>query len=223
MASTKRGGRSTAAAKAAGGGGGGGGVRDRILDAAIAILRESGLQCFTQVQVAERAGVRQSHLTYYFPTREDLLEAVTARAVEGIARGVQPAAGAQGGRDPGPLLARLTASVVAPEHMRMFLGLIVEADGDPGLRAMLVGGTQRMEAVLADALGGDDAGEARERARLVLAALWGLGLYHFVVRPPSRSDPTGPYLSWVAAAAAAAAEAPAGRSTAGQRDPSTRE
>ena len=63
------------------------GVRERILDAALAILAESGLRNLTQVGVANRARVRQSHLTYYFPTRDDLLEAVTARAVDGIATG----------------------------------------------------------------------------------------------------------------------------------------
>jgi AcrR family transcriptional regulator len=190
-----------------------GGVRERILDAAITTLRDSGLQRLTQVQVAERAGVRQSHLTYYFPTREDLLEAVTARAVEGIARGIRRTVGDQHGSGPGPLLTRLAAAVADLEHMRMFLGLIVEADGDPTVRAMLVGGTQQLEAVLADALGGDDAREARERARLVLAAVWGLGLYQFLVRPPSRSNPTRSYLSWVVAAA----DASRGRRKTGRR------
>jgi AcrR family transcriptional regulator len=175
-----------------------GGVRERILDAAIATLRESGLQRLTQVQVSERARVRQSHLTYYFPTRQDLLEAVTARVVDGIAAGVRRAVEGSAGGDHGLLLARLAAAVADLEHMRMFVAVIVEADGDPALRAMLVEATHRLEAVIAEALGGDG---ARERARLVLAAVWGLGLYHFLVRPPPRSSLTRPYLSWVAQAA----------------------
>ena len=207
MAGAKRGGRTKA--KAAGG------VRERILDAALATLRESGLQRLTQVQVAERAGVRQSHLTYYFPTREDLFEAVTARAVAGIAGGVSRAAGEQEGSGHGQLLARLANAVVDPEHMRMFVGLIVEADGDPALRALLVGGTHQLEAAVAEALGGED---ARERARLVLAAVWGLGLYHFLVRPPPKADPTRPYLAWVAAAA----DAPPDRKKAARRAATTR-
>ena len=207
MAGAKRGGRSEAKPP--------GGVRERILDAALDILRESGLQRLTQVHVAEQAGVRQSHLTYYFPTREDLFEAVTARAVEGIAGGVRRAVGEQEGSGHGPLLARLATAVGSLEPMRMFVGLIVEADGDPALRAALVGGTHRLEAALADALGGDD---ATERARLVLAAVWGLGLYHFLVRPPPRSDPTRAYLTWVAGAA----EASRGRKRTGRRGPTTR-
>jgi AcrR family transcriptional regulator len=201
-----------------------GGVRERLLDAAIAILRESGVQRLTQVQVAERAGVRQSHLTYYFPTREDLLEALTARAVEGIAHGaghntVGGGGGEREGVGHGPLLERLAAAEVELGHMRMFLGLIVEADGDPAVRDMLVRGTQHIEGVIAESLGGDD---AKERARVVLAALWGLGLYQFLVRPPPKSDPTRSYLSWLATAAAG--EAPRQRGTArGRRAPPTRE
>ena len=202
-----------------GGGGGGrtragppaGGVRERILHAAIAVLGESGLQQLTQPQIAERAGVRQSHLTYYFPTRQELLEAVTARVVDGIASGVRHAVGDEREPDHGPMLARLAAAVGEHAHMRMFLGLIVEADGDPTLRGLLVGGMRRLETVLADVLGGAD---ATERARLVLAAVWGLGLYRFLVRPSPKSDLAGPFLSWVAAASR-------GPARSGRRRPAT--
>ena len=77
------------------------GVHERILDAAIESLAASGISGLTQIQVAKRAGVRQSHLTYYFPTRDDLLEAVTERAVEGMAGGLRRVvteAGADGDR-----------------------------------------------------------------------------------------------------------------------------
>jgi len=208
----KRGGRS--ATKEAGS------VRERLLDAAISILRESGLQSLTQVQVAERAGVRQSHLTYYFPTREDLLEELTARAVEEIAHGAGHTAAGGGEREGvghGALLERLAAAEAELGHMRMFLGLIVEADGDPAVRDMLVRGTQHMERAIAESLGGDD---ATERARVVLAALWGLGLYQFLVRPPPKSDPTRSYLSWLSAAAESEASVPRGKS--GRRGPTTR-
>jgi AcrR family transcriptional regulator len=171
-----------------------GGVAERILDAAIALLRESGVQRLTQVEVAARAGVRQSHLTYYFPTREDLLDAMTTRAVEGIAGAVRRVVGDQADAGQRDVPARLADAVADLQHMRMFVGLIVEADGDPAIRATLVAGTHRLEAAIAGALGGTD---APERARLVLAAVWGLGLYRFVVRPPPEADPTLPYLRWI--------------------------
>ena len=172
------------------------GVRDRILDAALGLLHESGVQHLTQVNVAERAGVRQSHLTYYFPTRRDLLHAVVARGVKGAPYETHWAAG---GPDAGPdaLLERVAAAVADVEHMRLFVAMIVETDGDPALRALIVEATQRFEATLADALGGV---EARERARHLLIAIWGLGLYEFAIRPSAKNDPMRSYVKWLGAA-----------------------
>jgi AcrR family transcriptional regulator len=166
-----------------------GGVRERILDAAMLILRESGLKRLTQVAVAERAGVRQSHLTYYFPTRDDLLEAVVGSAVGAMACAIG-AAVESGGAESGTWLERLVDSVAELEHMRMFVGMIVEADVDVSIRALMVEATVRMEAVVAKGLGG--AG-AEERARRVLAAAWGIGLYRFVMR----ADATSPDSGWL--------------------------
>jgi AcrR family transcriptional regulator len=49
------------------------GRREQILHAAIEILNADGFGGLTQTRVAEQAGMRQSHLTYYFPARNDLL------------------------------------------------------------------------------------------------------------------------------------------------------
>jgi AcrR family transcriptional regulator len=51
-------------------------VRKCLLQAALELLQRQGFSALTQARVAELAGVRQSHLTYYFPTRNDLLKAV---------------------------------------------------------------------------------------------------------------------------------------------------
>ena len=48
-------------------------VKDAILDASVALLKDKGIAALTQPQVAKAAGIKQSHLTYYFPTREDLV------------------------------------------------------------------------------------------------------------------------------------------------------
>jgi AcrR family transcriptional regulator len=171
------------------------GVPERILDAALSILGESGIRNLTQVQVANRARVRQSHLTYYFPTRDDLLDAVTERAVDGIVSGFRQAT-TTGATKAGqrPLLDRLARSVADLAHMRMFVAMIVEADADPIVRRLMRRGTERIEVALTEVLGGDD---ARERARLVLAAIWGLGLYQFLMRPATNASPTRAYLSWL--------------------------
>jgi len=174
-----------------------GGVADRILDAALDLLAESGLRNLTQVEVANRANVRQSHLTYYFPTRDHLLNAVTERAVSGIVSGFSQLATDATKGHKNELLERLAQSVMDVGHMRMFVAMIVEADADQAVRRVMRRATERIEAALSEALGGD---AARERARLVLAAIWGLGLYQFLMRPASSASPTRAYLSWLAEA-----------------------
>lgn len=162
-----------------------GGVRERILQAAMAILREAGIQGLSQVQVARRANVRQSHLTYYFPTRHDLIEAVAVRFVDGGIHSLGGAAAGSAAGDAGALLQHIAAAITDRGHMRMFAGVIVEADRDPELRAVVARLTLRLQSALAERLGGGD--DAMERAGLVLASLWGLGLYGLVVQPKRRS------------------------------------
>lgn len=57
-------------------------VRDNIVAAALELAHSVGLQSVTQAQVATEAGIRQSHLTYYFPTRIDLIKATLEKLVE---------------------------------------------------------------------------------------------------------------------------------------------
>jgi AcrR family transcriptional regulator len=159
-----------------------GGVRERILNAALHILREEGIAELTQVQVSRRAGVRQSHLTYYFPRRADLLEAVGTRFVEGMEHGVRQMA-AHGG-DPAELLRVLAEHIAEPWHMRMFVGVVVEADREPALREVIIRHTRRLEELLAGAAGGAD---GMDRARLLVASLWGLGFYRFAMGEPAGS------------------------------------
>lgn len=160
----------------------GGGVRERILDAALAILREEGIQELTQVQVSRRAGVRQSHLTYYFPRRADLLAGVGGWFVSRMEHGLHEAAGQAHGGDARELVRRLGVAIGDPAHMRMFVGVIVAADREPALRELIIHHTRRIQEMLARVLGGDD---GMERAGLVLASLWGLGLYGFAMGEPA--------------------------------------
>lgn len=50
-------------------------VRERIVNAALELAQTIGVQGMSQARVAAAAGIRQSHLTYYFPTRADLIKA----------------------------------------------------------------------------------------------------------------------------------------------------
>jgi AcrR family transcriptional regulator len=171
-----------------------GGVRERLLHAALIILREEGIQELTQVRVARGAGVRQSHLTYYFPRRYDLVEAVAVRFIDLLEHGLREVAAQAAGSGPDELLRRLAAAIGEPGHMRMFTGVVVAADGDPALRDVVVRQTLRVQALLADVLGGEG---AMERAGLLLAAMWGLGFYGFAIGQPA--GPAAPLLSLLAA------------------------
>jgi AcrR family transcriptional regulator len=160
-----------------------GGIREQILKAAMAILHADGIRGLSQVQVARRAEVRQSHLTYYFPRRCDLVEAVAVRFVDGVVRGIGEVAARAAPHDAGETLRRIAGAITDRGHMRMLTGVIVEADNDPDVRRVVLRETGRVQSALADLLGGED---AMERAALTLASLWGLGLYDFVFQLPAQ-------------------------------------
>ncbi|MFH1604973.1 MAG: TetR/AcrR family transcriptional regulator [Pseudomonadota bacterium] len=108
-------------------------MRTRILDTALGLLGEHGVAHLTQPRVSKAAGVRQSHLTYYFPTRGDLLVAVARHSLEAIARPLvsQARAGAiSAERIPAALIEALTDR----RRVRVMLGLVAAADEDPGVR-----------------------------------------------------------------------------------------
>jgi AcrR family transcriptional regulator len=106
--------------------------RRQILDAGLAILREEGLPGFTQPRIAARSGLRQSHLTYYFPTRTTLLAAVARQAID-----VQLAAATamtEKVTTPRQAAAIVASVVVRHENTRVLVALNQAADQEPALR-----------------------------------------------------------------------------------------
>ena len=107
--------------------------REQIIDAGLAILREDGLQGFTQPRIAARTGLRQSHLTYYYPTRADLLAAV-ARA--GMETQLSEAKALVAGISSAEQAAERIASVTTRhEATRVLAALNQAADQEPAIRA----------------------------------------------------------------------------------------
>ena len=107
--------------------------RQAIVDAALEVIGESGPGGFTQPRVAARAGMRQSHLTYYFPTRDDLLVAVADEAVRRRVAALTAARdGADGLDEQIAALARVFAS---PEQTRILLALTQAADRNTAVHA----------------------------------------------------------------------------------------
>ncbi|MCG6875805.1 MAG: TetR/AcrR family transcriptional regulator [Betaproteobacteria bacterium] len=127
-------------------------VRTRILESALTLLSESGVTELTQPKVSRGAGVTQSHLTYYFPTRADLLLAVARHAVEQVMNRLHQAV-ARGGsgtaeRGAGVLVSGLTDK----RNIRVMLGLVVASDEDRKIKASLRQLVKDVRAVLGQEL-----------------------------------------------------------------------
>jgi AcrR family transcriptional regulator len=61
-------------------------TREAILDGALQVLSTLGLAGFSIPQVASAVGIAPGNLTYYFPTREDLIRAMSERLLDRYSR-----------------------------------------------------------------------------------------------------------------------------------------
>lgn len=151
-------------------------VRESILAAGMKLLQEKGIAALTQPQVARAAGIKQSHLTYYFPARADLLLAIAEAAIGTTMQGI--AARLEKNPRRATLAATIAAVMTAGVPTRVVIGLIVAADADPQirkpLRKLLRHVRGQVQALLSKA--GPDASD--EAALLFHAAVVGLALMH---------------------------------------------
>jgi len=148
-------------------------MRERILDAAVNLLGQHGLQKLSGPQVAKKAKVRQSHVTYYFPHRSDLLAAVAKRYIEGVAE--EALRLSQEGKSTDALV---TAVLSDRRRVRTLIGLLVESEEDAALRSQLVESVMNTRRLIGAMLG---LPESDKLPVLLQAMLWGLALQHFLV------------------------------------------
>ena len=149
--------------------------REELLDAAIVLVREGGYPALTQPRVASLAGMTQGHLTYYFPTRADLVSAVAARIVRTqlATFDAQPVPASMD-----QAVANVSALIAARETTRALAALLLAADVEPGAREAFVelaaGMRQRATGLVAvlsgDALDPESTDAHRVRGRLLHAA-----------------------------------------------------
>ena len=109
-------------------------VEKRLLQSALTVLRRDGFAAFTQSAVAAQADVRQSHLTYYFPTRPELLKGVM-NELKASAVAAVPTAG--GKLNAAALSALLCADLQDSFAPRLMLALTAACDEDESLRPWL--------------------------------------------------------------------------------------
>jgi AcrR family transcriptional regulator len=124
-------------------------VRRRILDAALGLMADHGFMEVTQPKIARAAGVRQSHLTYYFRTRGELLKALAMHSIETLLGSL--AAGASAGKLTPELFAQVTGEALADKRRaRVMLGLIVSSEEDREIKQFLRDFIVRVRATMTD-------------------------------------------------------------------------
>jgi AcrR family transcriptional regulator len=113
-------------------------TRERILAAALHLVQTEGLQALTQGRAATAAGLRQSHLTYYFPTRKDLIKAL-AEALHGQLQAMHAPITGDDARPTIKEVREFFAKLPRDSLLsRLMLALVATTDEDPSLRSWLV-------------------------------------------------------------------------------------
>jgi len=132
-------------------------TRELILDKALDIALEGGLQSVTQTGVAEAAGIRQSLLTYYFPRKSDLLAALLENSHQKLDHPeTRMAQSSSGGRKSPDHLAEVEKLFQDRKRMAFFLGFVGQAMDDVELKVILARHMESFERNLASRLGKSD-------------------------------------------------------------------
>jgi AcrR family transcriptional regulator len=152
------------------------GIREDILIAGSTLLREKGVAALTQPRIAQAALIKQSHLTYYFPTRTNLLLAIAEFTIFSVMDNVAVQLQAKPqGKTLADAVSKILIEGIPP---RVFIGLIVAADSDPDIRKLLRKLIRHVRTVMQHLL--QEAGIAAddEAARLFHATIIGLAVMH---------------------------------------------
>jgi AcrR family transcriptional regulator len=112
------------------------GVRERIVASALQLLHEQGIGALTQTSVAKLAGVRQSHLTYYFPTRNDLLKQAVVSGIASILEVLESPAGGVA-KSLEQFHTALEREVADRRVQRMMAALVAASEEDRSLKPWL--------------------------------------------------------------------------------------
>jgi DNA-binding transcriptional regulator YbjK len=156
--------------------------RDQVTDAAIATLAAEGMRGLTHRAVDRAAGLPEGSSSYYFRTRQALLEATVTRLAAlddvdlippGMLDGTPPALTPEAIAD----LVAATVERSATEHRARMLAryeLSVEATRRPELRAALAAVGERYRVLAAGLLAAAGAADPQRQGRALVAFLDGL-------------------------------------------------
>ena len=176
-------------------------VRERVLDAAVDLLESEGVKGLSQTRVARKAGVRQSHLTYYFPRKKDLMVAVARHSILRVAINIQEEYGSEtyeeAPSDVQARIIRLISFVVKNrQRSRVLIGLLAESEEDEELRKTIVESFQHTRVLICRGLGLDEDDLLPD---LIWAALCGIGIQHLLFEGVRSDDYTESLISMLPA------------------------
>jgi AcrR family transcriptional regulator len=157
-------------------------VRESILHAGVALLKKQGIAALTQPKVAKAAGIKQSHLTYYFPKRTDLLLGIAEHTIERVISDLETRMKA--GRPRTAFAETIATAMINGAPPRVMVGLIVAADADPTLRPPLRKLIKHIRARIQSALDTTGATAGINAALLFHATIVGLAVMHDARRTP---------------------------------------
>lgn len=152
------------------------GIKDDILIAGSMLLREKGVTALTQPQIAQAANIKQSHLTYYFPTRANLLLAIAEFTLSSLMNDV--ATQLQAKPKSTTLADAISRIMIDGFPPRVFIGLIVAADSDPDIRKLLRKLVRHVRTAIQGLLQQAGLASDREAALLFHATIVGLAVMH---------------------------------------------
>ena len=164
------------------------GRRAEILDAAVKVLAERGLEGLSLAQLAEALGFSTYTLTYHFGAKDQLLAAVVTHVEDRLQAEFEALLARSGSATPAELLRRYWATTKEPgagEAMRLWLEAVLLASRDPDrfpgfLDRAAHGWNQVIMAAVGDVPG------AQQLATLAFATVSGLELLQ-LMDPGSRA------------------------------------
>jgi len=157
-------------------------ARDMILSAAVQVLQDEGPTKLTQTRVAKAAGLRQGHLTYYFPRKSDLWIATAERAHNDMEAQFATLLSTSGLEDSKkevrPKLVKLLTDLVDnQQRSRVLLSLVLQAQEEAELMELCRENSRRSREFLKAVLGAHFPSAIVE---VTLAALWGMGMRELI-------------------------------------------
>lgn len=169
-------------------------TEERILEAAVDVLREVGHGGFSVQKVARAAGVYQGNVTYYWPRRRDLERALAVRVVEDYRRtlGPPPAAPDAPAEERALALVRmLVTDAVSEVRVRLLPELWSMANSDPEIARVVTDAYAVMEDGSLASLGVDPEAPCATEVRHALFLL-GVSVQGLTAFCSQRGgDPTG--------------------------------